>query len=111
MANTYSWAPFENDVAPSEDGLTNVIKTLHYRKNAVSEDGKFSATYYGSFGCAAPHPASFKEYEDVTNDDRIAWTEAHLSEQSIDVDAMLDAMIEDQVNPKIISNYPIPEEQ
>ena len=37
MANTYTWDFPTLDTAPSEDGLSDVIKTIHWRITAVSD--------------------------------------------------------------------------
>ena len=33
---TYTWSFPQFDTAPSEDGLTNVVKTIHWRLDAVA---------------------------------------------------------------------------
>lgn len=109
MANTYTWGKFINDVAPSENGLNNVIVQIHFIKYATNENG-VSVYQNGAFACAAPAEASFIPYEDVTIEDRIRWTEEYLESCGVDIDARLDELMEDAVNPKVISNYPIPDQ-
>jgi hypothetical protein len=109
MANTYSWGEFINDVAPSEDGIINVIKVIHYQKNATNEDGSVQVSYHGSFVCDPASESSYIDYPDVTIEDRISWTETHLQANGIDLDAYLDSMIHEKVEPQIITNFPIPE--
>jgi beta-glucanase (GH16 family) len=102
MAN-YKWVISQLDTAPSEDALTDVVKTIHWRYQATDAD--YSADIYGSMACATPSDTNFTAYDDLTQDDVISWLEAGL-----DVDAFkenLDKQIEDQKNPPIV-NLPLP---
>lgn len=108
MATTYAWEKFENDVATSENGLNNVIVQIHFNKTASNENG-VQVNYYGAFACTAPAEASFIPYEQVTIEDRIRWTEEYLQSTQIDIDAILDEMLDQKVNSKVIANYPIAE--
>jgi len=91
------------ETAPSEDGLTDVVKTIHWRYKGV--DGDYQAEVYSSFACASPSSTDFTAYEDLTEADVIGWLEA-----GIDVDAMntnIDSQIENLKNPPIVS-LPLP---
>jgi hypothetical protein len=45
MANTYTWDFPALDTAPSEDGLSDVIKTIHWRITAVSDDNEITVIF------------------------------------------------------------------
>lgn len=99
----YTWTISSMETAPSEDGLTDVVKTIHWRYKGV--DGDYQAEVYSSFACASPSPTDFTAYEDLTEADVIGWLEA-----GIDVDAMkenIDSQIENLKNPPIVS-LPLP---
>ena len=49
---TFKWVVSQMDTAPSEDGLTDVVKVVHWRYQA--EDGEYNAEVYGAMGCATP---------------------------------------------------------
>lgn len=105
MAAQYKWIFSNNslDTAPSEDGLTDVVKTVHWIYQVI--DGNYTASIYGAMGCATPSETDFTAYPDLTEDQVISWLEAGL-----DVDALkanLDKQIEDQKNPPIV-NLPLP---
>lgn len=83
------------DCAVSEDGLTNVVKTVHWRYTA--SDGEQNAETYGAQAVESPNPESFTDYDSLTEDDVVSWLEA-----SIDVEAMQESLskqIELQKNP------------
>jgi hypothetical protein len=94
---TYTWSFPQFDVAKSEDGLTDVVKTIHWRYDAT--DGDYSAGAYGTVGLGAPNPQGFVAFENLTE----AWTISAVS-ASIDVQEMksnLAAQIALAKNPPI----------
>jgi hypothetical protein len=107
MAKTYAWVVSAMDSAPTEDGLAKVVKTIHWRRNAVEVDGEktYYADVYGAMGCSSPNPEDFTQYDDITKDEVEAWLEAGLDVESLD--AALDAQIENQKNPPIVQ-YGLP---
>jgi hypothetical protein len=98
-----TWIISQMDTAPSEDGLTDVVKTVHWRREA--QDGNYVADIYGAMGCLAPDPMAFTPYADLTFEEVCGWLEANLDMNSLD--AYLDAQIEMQKNPPIV-NLPLP---
>jgi hypothetical protein len=99
----YKWVISAMDTAPSADGLTDVVKTIHWRYQA--QDAEYFADVYGSMACATPSETDFTAYPDLTEDQVISWLEA-----GNDVEALktyLDAQIETKKNPPIV-NLPLP---
>ena len=95
---TFTWSFPQFDVAKAEDGLTDVVKTIHWRYDAV--DGDYSAGAYGSVGVGAPNPTDFISFASLTE----AWAIAAVSE-SVDVPAMttgLEAQIATAKNPPVV---------
>jgi hypothetical protein len=107
MANTKNWVIAALDVAPSEETLTDVVKTIHWRKQATEIVGEktYMADVYGSCGVSTPTPEEFVSYADLTEAEVIAWLEANLDVESID--NSLDAQLENQKNPPIVTK-PLP---
>lgn len=103
MAIQYNWLISQLDTAPSEDGLIDVVKIVHWTYQAV--DAEYSASIYGSLACDTPSETDFTAYPDLTEAIVIGWLEA-----GIDKDALrqnLNAQIENQKNPPIV-NLPLP---
>jgi hypothetical protein len=110
MALETKWLISQMDTAPSEDGLTDVVKTVHWRYQAEQVDGDktYNAEVYGAMACATPSDTDFTAYDDLTFDKVCEWLVA-----GNDVDAMelnLDTQIENLKNPPII-NLPLPWEK
>lgn len=103
----FKWVISQLDTAPSVDGLTDVVKTVHWRYQAEEVDGEktwFGDTY-GAMACATPSETDFTAYPDLTEDQVISWLEAGLDVEA--EQANLTAQIENQKNPPII-NLPLP---
>lgn len=104
---TYKWIILVMDTAPSDDGLTDVVKTVHWRRQAESvvADKTYIAEVYGAMGCTAPDPMAFTPYADLTFDEVCSWLEANMDVTALD--ASLDGQIENQINPPIVQ-LPLP---
>lgn len=104
---TFKWVIAQLDTAPSVDGLTDVVKTIHWRYQAEEVDGEntwFGDTY-GAMACAAPSEIDFTAYPDLTEEQIITWLEAGLNVPALQ--ASLESKIETQKNPPIVSK-PLP---
>ena len=102
MAIVYTWSFPQFDVVPSEDGMTDVVKTIHWRYDAV--DGDYSAGAYGTVGLGEPNPTDFIPYNQLTEQ----WTIDAVS-ASVDVPAMQEALakqIADEKNPPVVPMQP-----
>jgi hypothetical protein len=103
MALETKWLISQMDTAPSEDGLTDVVKTVHWRYQA--EDKTYNAEVYGAMGCATPSETDFTAYEDLTYDQVCEWLVAGNDVEAMDLN--LATQIENLKNPPIV-NLPIP---
>lgn len=92
------WIISQMDTAPSVDGMTDVVKTVHWYRQC--QDGEYMASIGGASGFAAPHEASFTPYDQLTFDQVCGWVEA--SVDVADIDAQLDEQIANQKNPPIV---------
>lgn len=102
MAIIYKWSFPQLEVAPSEGGLADVIKTIHWRYDA--QDEQYSAGAYGSVGLSTPDPEAFVPFNGLTEAKLIEWVS-----ESIDVPAMeanLAGEISAKKSPKTYTVYP-----
>ena len=102
MTTIYNWVISQMDTAPSLDGLTDVVVTVHWRRNANAIDGDktYFADVYGAMGCATPSETDFTAYPDLTYEQVCGWLDAGNDVAALD--ANLDAQIENLINPPII---------
>ena len=104
MANTYTWDFPALDTAPSEDGLSDVIKTIHWRITAVDDNGITASSY----GTASPEldPDNFVAFNSVTKDWCKEKVLASLGQTEADLQANLDTRIDNLANPPIVQKVP-----
>lgn len=81
MAVTYTWTFSPLEVTLAEDGLTNVVKVVHWRLTGV--DGEQSETVYGSEAMDSPDPLSFVDYEDLTKATVQEWVETKMGVERV----------------------------
>ena len=95
MAHT--WAVSAMDYTVSQDGLSNVVNTAHWR--CSKEDGDNSGSSYGTVGLEAPGE-SFVEWADVTEDTAVGWAKAALGDDQVAaVEAAIDGQIAELATP------------
>lgn len=99
---TYSWTFPVFDVAPSEDGLTDVVKTIHWRYDAV--DGQYRAGAYGSVTLAPPDPNAFVPYDQITSEWAISCVSSQVNVPELDVNLAM--QIADEKNPPVVPMPP-----
>ncbi len=95
---TYQWVINQMDTKPTEDGLTDVVVTVHWTRIAQQED--INVSCYGSMGCTTPSSTDFTAYPDLTYEQVCSWLDAGLDVASIDLG--LDGQIENIINPPVI---------
>ena len=111
--NSYTWTFEPIEVSAAEiDGLEDVIKNVHWRITAISDDATpLSATAYGVVTLGDPDD-NFVEFNSVSKEMIKAWVLAKLSaDKGVDIDeagiiAALDAQIAEQQAPKLVGKVP-----
>jgi hypothetical protein len=93
---TYKWIFSAFDCKVSEEGMQNVVTTVHWRYNGTNEDD-ISAEIYGAQGVGEPTPDAFIPYPELSEEQVIGWMEGIM-----DVEAMqlnIANQIEAIINP------------
>jgi hypothetical protein len=99
MATIYTWNVSTMDTAPSEDGLTDVVKVIHWRFSAKNET--HTAETYSTISLDTPDAEHFTAFEDLTEAQVIEWVESKLDVESMK--ASLDKQLERLANPPIVT--------
>jgi hypothetical protein len=102
MAIAYSWTFPQFDVAPSEDGLSNVVKTIYWRLDAI--DAGISAGGYGSVGLDAPDPDAYTPFDKITEKWAIDVVSGKID--LAQVQKALASEIEKKKNPPVVPMQP-----
>jgi hypothetical protein len=101
---TYTWSISKLDCAPAENGLTNIVKVIHWGLVGVDENG-VSASMSNSYPLPSPSPEAFTDYSTLTQETVISWLESNLDVGYIK--SRLSNQIASQYNPPITS-LPLP---
>jgi hypothetical protein len=101
---TYTWSISRLDCAPSENGLTNVVKVINWKLKAQDENG-YSAECSNSYPLSSPSSEGFADYSNLTKETVIGWLESNLDVGYLQT--RLSNEIASQYNPPIIS-LPLP---
>lgn len=87
----FEWITDPLDCVIGEDGMTNVVQTVHWILTGIDENGVSSSTY-GSVSFPEPTQEGFIPFDELTKEIVVGWLESVL-----DVPA-LEAQIEAQIN-------------
>ncbi len=101
MSNQYSWVISQLDCYPTQDNKTDVVFTVHWRRQAT--DGTHTADIYGSQAVTLDPDAPFTPYASLTFDQVVGWLEDAMGAETLEAQkAALDKQIEDQINPPVV---------
>lgn len=97
---TYTWNIAQLDCAPSENGLTNVVKVIYWTYTAQETDGdQLVSSCNNYYPLTPPAPEQFVDFETLTEDQVIGWLE-NILDMSILQNNLADQIIA-QRNPPI----------
>ena len=102
MATQFTWVINQMDTKPQEDGLMDVVVTVHWTRTAEEFVGAepINVSSYGTMGCTTPSATDFTAYPDLTYDQVCSWLNTGLDVEAID--AGLQSQIDNIINPPII---------
>ena len=112
MANSYTWTYPTLERLATEGSNSDVIKTIHWCIEAVSDSDKDSegdwlyAKMYGTVGVTQEKGESFTAYNSITKDWCKARVLSALGETENQVKTKLDAVITEQKTPTILTGTP-----
>jgi len=102
---SFTWTVSALDYAVSQDGLSNVVTTVHWRCSKEDENGN-SGSAYGTHGLPAPDPSNFVEWDNLDEFTVLSWMTADMTSTADEgedpvaaVEASVDAQIAEQAAP------------
>ena len=102
---SHTWKVSALDYAVSQDGLSNVVTTVHWRCSKEDENGN-SGSAYGTHSLPAPDPNNFVEWDSLDEFTVLSWMTADMTSTANEgedpvaaVEASVDAQIAEQANP------------
>jgi len=103
---SFTWKVAALDYAVSQDGLSNVVTTVHWTCSKEDENGN-SGYAYGTHSLPAPNPSDFTAWDDLYESTVLSWMTANMvataaegEETEVDrVQASVDAQIAEKAAP------------
>ena len=95
------------DCVPQDGDLTDFVINVHWSRFAKEtiNDKEYTAMVYGSQSFSKEDVTDFIPYEELTYDIVCSWLDSSMNVEALDLN--LDAQIENQVNPPVIT-LPLP---
>lgn len=100
---TFTWSIPALDVAPSQNGLDNVVKTIHWRYRITSSDD-MSEEIYGTVGLGDPESSTFLSYDEITQPMVEQWLAGAINVKEMQ-DNMV-AMLQNRRTPQLVTQSP-----
>ena len=99
---TYLWQIDQMNCVPSEDGLTDVVATIHWRCNASQDE--YTASVYGTVGVTLDQSKAFTPYSSLTKDQVVGWVQESMGIDGVTaLQQNLDNQIANEINPPIVT--------
>jgi|SRR5210317_946601 len=102
---SYTWKVAALDYAVSQDGLANVVTTVHWTCSKEDENGNTGYSY-GTHALSAPDPANFTAWDDLDEFTVLSWMTSNMVAQADEgenpamaIEASVDAQIAEKANP------------
>ena len=103
---SYTWKVAALDYAVSQDGLSNVVTTVHWTCSKEDENGN-SGSAYGAHSLPAPDPNNFTDWDNLDEFTVLSWMTSDMvakadegEETEVDrVQNGVDAQIAEKANP------------
>lgn len=109
MSNTYNWKVSALDRYPTQNELSGVVHTIHWRMSAISdqtgENGNpYTAETYGAYNLGEPDTGSYIEYTGLTQATVEGWLEDGLD--VVEIKSGLDDQINNKITPTNLTDAP-----
>jgi len=108
MANTYTWQFVQLDTAPTEGSLSDVVKSIHWRMNGVSDTRTPNNTtsIYGQATIGAANADSFTAFNSLTE----AWCKtqvlANIDRTEAELKSDIDTQLTELDTPTSVGKLP-----
>ena len=113
----FNWNCKTVDVYPSDESYADVVYNVHWRVIGVSDqldpqNNPYTVTSIGTQTLNTSEITDFIPFEDLTNEEVVAWTQAAMGEEQVaQIETNIDTKIEALITPislTLIIGEPIP---
>lgn len=108
MKIVFSWDIISSTIAPSENGMSKVIKSVKVERKGIDSNG-FVSVYEAEIDLPSPSPASYTPFDQVSESMIIQWINETLDPRLIQAyDKEITGEINNLIENNLIRNYPLP---
>ena len=106
---TYDWDCKTVDAYPQNGNYSDLVYNVHWRTTGVSDqldpDGlAYSVTIIGTQSLDVSDVTDFIPFEDLTNEEVVAWTQAAMGEEQVaSIEASVASQIESLIHPTSVT--------
>ena len=109
---SHTWTVSALDYTVSQDGLSNVVTTVHWRYSKEDENGN-SGSAYGTHSLGAPDANNFVAWDDIDESTVLSWMTANMvatADEGEDpvgnIENSIDAQIAEKATPTTGTGVP-----
>jgi len=109
---THTWTVSALDYTVSQDGLSNVVNTVHWRCSKSDDDGN-TGSAYGTHNLGAPDANNFTAWDDINEATVLSWMTADMVATAAEgedpvgnIENSIDAQIAEQATPTTGTGVP-----
>ena len=100
----YIWNCKTVDVYPQDGEYTDVVYNVHYYVLGEDSETAYQGDLIGTQILNVSDIADFKPFNELTNEDVVAWCKVAMGEEQVaQIEDTIAAAIEDQVNPSSVT--------
>ena len=100
----YEWNCKTVDVYPQDGEYADVVYNVHYYVLGEDSETAYQSDLIGTQILNVSDIEDFKPFNELTNEDAVAWCKAAMGEEQVaQIEATIAASIEDQVNPTSVT--------
>jgi hypothetical protein len=99
MTTKYEWKIGQLEVAPTQDGLTNVVQSINWSYSASEDDCTVSTQ--GEISLNEPDKSMFVDFDSLTENDVVNWVKLRMGEALLaSYKANLDVLLQEKLAVK-----------
>lgn len=104
MSNTYIWSIENLDAIPNLNTLVDYVVVAYWRVVGTNNQGNFGQQYSSVKFSIDPSKPDYVPYDQLTEEQVIQWVQGALGAEKIaEIYAIIDAIIQEQITPAVIS--------
>lgn len=101
MTITYTWNFDPLETKPSEDGLSDVVKTVHWQLHGVDDETGNTGRTIGAQSLSSPDSDEFVLFEDLTQDIVKQWVLSAMIEEELETSEAVEDSLKEKIAQQI----------